>query len=71
MKTDAPITRYTRAAVNVPYTDAFNLSGEGWLEATAWANGEGVDITTDPHASFALTWAQWTALKRAMKEITR
>ena len=55
---------YRRRAVCVPYKDHFTECGH--VEVCQWHNGEGMTIMAD-EAEFSLTWAQWDALKKAVK----
>jgi hypothetical protein len=45
--------------------------GDDFIEVTMWYNGEGFDVHLSSHSnqSFRLTWGQYKALKKLVKEL--
>ncbi len=60
------IQHYTRRATCVTYKDHFTQSGQ--VEVCDWENGEGIDVSINNLPVFQLTWGEWDALARAMRE---
>jgi len=48
-----------------------HASGDDFMEITEWANGEGfdVDIAAKLPTRFQLTWGEYKALKKLIKEL--
>ncbi len=61
-----PAQHYARRATCVTYKDGFTQSGH--VEVADWHNGEGVSVSVDDSPTVDLSWGQWTALSRAMRE---
>lgn len=60
-------TFYQLPAVCVPYEDHFEKSG--FVEVAQWHNGEGITVSANDKQPFTLTWAEWDALKKAVKRM--
>jgi hypothetical protein len=43
----------------------------GYIEVSMWHNGEGFDVTVNSHEnqSFGLTWGEFKAMKKLVKEL--
>jgi hypothetical protein len=53
--------------VCVPYED--HLTKNGFVEVASWHNGEGFTVSTNDEQPFTLTWAEWDALRKAVKRM--
>jgi hypothetical protein len=66
------IDSYSRNAVFAELEQFCTMAKEhDYIEITEWYNGEGFDvnINSTTQASFEMTWGQYTALKKLIKEI--
>jgi hypothetical protein len=68
------ITTYNResAFTELPSFDPSAKDGH-FIEVTLWHNGEGFDvhISSPPSQSFLMTWGEFKALKKLIKELDR
>lgn len=68
------ITTYNResAFTELPSFDPSAKDGH-FIEVTLWHNGEGFDvyISSHPSQSFLMTWGEFKALKKLIKELDR
>ena len=42
-----------------------------YIEVTDWTNLEGFDVDINSHQKFSLTWGQYKALKKLVKELDK
>jgi len=66
------IDSYSRNAVFAELKQFCTMAKEhDYIEITEWYNGEGFDvnINSTTQESFEMTWGQYTALKKLIKEI--
>ena len=64
--------KYTRKAVFSELRKYDHLADDGdFIEVTEWNNGEGFDVEIVGKLStrFQLTWGEYTALKKMVKEL--
>lgn len=64
--------KYARQSVFSELKEHDHLAGENdFIEITEWKNGEGfdVEIVSKLSTRFQLTWGEYTALKKMVKEL--
>jgi hypothetical protein len=70
----AEITRYKLDAAFAHLAD-FDVSAKGddFIEVSLWHNGEGFDVHLSSHGEqhFQLSWGQFKALKKLIKELDK
>ena len=70
----AEIIAYKResAFAELPSFDHLARNGH-FIRVTPWHNGEGFDIYIDSHASqsFSMSWGEFKALKKLIKELDK
>lgn len=68
----AEITRYKLDAAFAKL-EQFDVvaKGDDFIEVLLWHNGEGFDVNLSSQGDqhFQLTWGQWKALKKLVKEL--
>lgn len=65
------IKHYNRKSVFTELINFCHLSKpHDFLEVTNWHNGEGFDVTIND-VTTQLTWGQFKALKKLLKELTK
>lgn len=68
------ITTYKResAFAELPSFDPLAKDGH-FIEATLWHNGEGFDVNISSHTnqSFLMTWGEFKAFKKLIKELDK
>jgi hypothetical protein len=66
------IKRYKLDAAFVELKD-FDIcaKADGFIEVSMWHNGEGFDVSLSSHSdqSFGLTWGEYKAMKKLIKEL--
>ena len=68
----ADIQRYKLDAAFVLLGDYdCGSKGDDYLEISLWHNGEGFDVNLNSHGEqrFGLTWGQFKAIKKLIKEL--
>ena len=66
--------KYTRKSVFTELKKYDHLSDEhGYIEVTEWKNGEGFDVEVNSKllTRFQLTWGEFKALKKIIKELDK
>jgi len=74
MENKSTIKKYDRKSAFVELKEFDHFAGEhDFMEVTTWKNGEGfdVDISGKLSTRFQLTWGEFDALKRIVKEINK
>lgn len=68
----AEITRYKLDTAFANLLDFDHCSApDGFIEVSLWHNGEGFDVTISSHCDqrFCLSWGQFKAIKKLIKEL--
>ena len=68
----ADITRYKLEAAFATLIDFDHASApDGFIEVALWHNDEGFDVTLNSNGEqrFCLTWGQFKAIKKLIKEL--
>ena len=66
------ITRYKLDTAFAKLSDFDHCcKAEDFIEVSLWHNGEGFDVTISSHGDqrFCLTWGQFKAIKKLVKEL--
>ena len=66
------ITTYKRESAFAELSSFDPLAKDGhFIEVTLWNNGKGFDVHISPSQSFLMTWSEFKALKKLIKELDK
>ena len=63
--------RHQRDSILIRYKGVLVQDKEDYVEVCRWANGEGFDFTLEDDQVVPISYEQWSALKKIVKELDK